>query len=378
MNNSGHNDIAEVKNAIIDTIKLLIYKENPALLEKVDFNDDNVFTEPLLYAYFNGKRDFLFSQSLLVEILQGYFKDLKNPEFNYSYNRKGVAYLPKLGYYEDGEKKGDILKVQEFEILKEIHPVLERYFFQFYKGHIVNREPVHNPAWETSYNQLEMALIILKHHTPDFYEELVFANKKIYLHDNTKILNFTSIETLGMLFLYITGSHNLVYFIEELVHQGSHNYFYYQIYRKDEIFKISSATPMRELGGSEWDYRDLYGAFHGLYTVCRRVECFDILISQNAFKGAEKHELLARMADQFTRFRTGLEKLDHNSVFTREGSALYTSLDQRCASTLEKYRNLQNLFNLKNRDLDLRYDEFLKDNTIHDFYLLEAKGAFNY
>ena len=58
---------------MIDTIKLLIYKENTSLLEKVDFEDDNIFLEPLLFAYFNKKKENKFSSELLSEIMQGYF-----------------------------------------------------------------------------------------------------------------------------------------------------------------------------------------------------------------------------------------------------------------------------------------------------------------
>ena len=61
------------KTKLIETIKLLLYKENPTLLEKIDFEDDNIFLDPLLFAYFNSKKDNLFSKDLLTEIMQGYF-----------------------------------------------------------------------------------------------------------------------------------------------------------------------------------------------------------------------------------------------------------------------------------------------------------------
>ena len=58
---------------MINTIQLLLYKENPSLLEKVNFEDDNVFLEPILFSYFNSKKDNLFSKDMLTEIIQGYF-----------------------------------------------------------------------------------------------------------------------------------------------------------------------------------------------------------------------------------------------------------------------------------------------------------------
>ena len=82
---------------IINTIKLLIYKENPSLLEKIDFEDDAVFLEPLLFAYFNSKKDNLFSSNVLVEILQGYFMEKQKFVCDFSYNKNEIAYLPNIG-----------------------------------------------------------------------------------------------------------------------------------------------------------------------------------------------------------------------------------------------------------------------------------------
>ena len=42
---------------LLETIQLLLYKEKPTLLNKVNFDDDNIFLEPLLFAYFNSKKD---------------------------------------------------------------------------------------------------------------------------------------------------------------------------------------------------------------------------------------------------------------------------------------------------------------------------------
>jgi hypothetical protein len=65
------------KNDIINTIKLLLYKEKPTLFEYLDFENDKIYLNQLLFAYFNSKKDGLFSSNILIEILQGYFIDKK-------------------------------------------------------------------------------------------------------------------------------------------------------------------------------------------------------------------------------------------------------------------------------------------------------------
>jgi hypothetical protein len=375
------NSIYKEKNQIIEIIKLLIYKENSYLLAKINFEDDNTFLEPLLFAYFNSKKDNSFPKEMLKEILQGYFLKRETLKFIHSYNKNGVAYIPKKGYFEKGKNKlyEPILIKDNFEILKEVHPTLEKYFVEFYKGHIVNQSPEHNSVWKEHYKELFYAIDVIKESLPDYYKELSFANKKIYLHDNSKILNFTSVETLGMLYFYVIGNNNLIYFIEELIHQGSHNYLYYVVHNRKDYFKIDvDNLIMRDFTKQQWDYRSIYGAFHGLFTVSQRLDCFDKLLNQDVFSGKEKHELLARLADQFTRFRTGLELLKLNEVYTEKGIELYNQLDEKCDSILKKYAKLKDEFDLSNRDLDFRYDDFCKLNTFKDFTEKEQKNYYQF
>lgn len=365
---------------IVDSIKLLVFKQDSKVLKKIIFKEDT-FLEPLLFSYFNSKKENLFPKETLIEILQGYFIQKGKLKIKYSFNRNEVAYIPKIGYFKKGKESlyEQILKKGDFEIIKEIHPTQEKYFVEFYKGHIVNSNPEHSSVWEEHHEELFEAIDVIKKHLPEFYEQLLFANKKIYLHNNPKILNFTTVETLGMLYFYVIGKNNLIYFIEELIHQGSHNYLYYVIHNRKEYFKIDvDNLVMRDFTNQLWDYRTIYGAFHGLFTVTQRVVCFDKLLTQNIFKEREKHELLGRLTDQFTRFRTGLELLDFNKVYTKKGIEFYNELDAKCDSILNKYKRLKYEFDLSNRDLDFRYDDFCTLNSFNDFKQKEKQGKFKF
>ncbi|AUC76479.1 hypothetical protein [Olleya sp. Bg11-27] len=358
------------KIAIINTIKILLYKESELIINTINFDDDTIYLEPLLFSYFNSKADKIYPKEILSEILKGYFFKKINLEIKHSFNKNNIAYLPKVGYFkkEESEIYESILTVGDFEIIKELHPTQEKYFIETYKGHIINNNPVYHSSWKDNNLELFKAIDIIKKHLPDFYEELTFANKKIYLHDNPKILNFTSVETLGMLCFYVIGNQNLIYFIEELIHQGSHNFLYYLVHQRIDYFKIDvDNSIMRDYTKQQGDYRTIYGAFHGLFTVTQRVIYFDKLLTHKVFSGKEKHELLGRLMDQFSRFRTGLQLLNLTEVFTDKGIDLYNELDTKCASILEQYRTIYIEFDLSNRDLDFRYDNFCKLNSIEDF-----------
>ncbi len=117
------------KTKLIETIQLLLYKENPTLLEKVNFENDNIFLEPLLFAYFNSKKSNLFSDAMLTEIMRGYFIEKAPLLLDESFNNEGVAYVPNLGYFDKlGHRIDDILKIDAFEIVnaysdETVHPI---------------------------------------------------------------------------------------------------------------------------------------------------------------------------------------------------------------------------------------------------------------
>lgn len=107
-----------MKNNFIDTIKILIYKENPQILENINFDDEAVFLEPLLFAYFNQRKGDSCSGKLLNEILQGYFVKKEPLIIQNSYNQN-IEFNKEL--------RGTA------EIVTENLRLIERFFYQFRK-----------------------------------------------------------------------------------------------------------------------------------------------------------------------------------------------------------------------------------------------------
>lgn len=318
---------------------------------------------------------------MLEEIMQGYFMAREPLQIKYSYNKNNIAYIPKIGYFEENNPTSiaSILEIEGLEVVKELHPLMHRYLFESYKGEITNPNPEYNSVWSKHKNTLSQALLILKNQALDFYNDFLKANKKIFIHDNPKILNFTSKETLGMLFFYATPKATLMYFIEELIHQGAHNILYHITFNEKEYFKIDARnTLMRDLTGENWDYRDVYGAFHGIFTIYKRLEVYDVLMDKGILKGQDKHELLGRITDQFPRYHTGLEKLNLDEVYTEKGKILYQDLDKKTGEILEKYKKLKTEFDISNRDLDFRYEDFVKLNPYDEFLEKDTENYYKF
>lgn len=371
-----------INQKTLENIQILLYKENSALLEKLNFENDNTFLEPLIFAYFNSKQYNPLPKGVLEELMQGYFTKNESLKIEHSYNKNGIAYIPNIGYFKKGQPElfEPILEIEELEVVKELHPLMHRYLFESYKTVTTNANPDYETTWHDHVETLEKALKLMKEFLPAYFKEFQLVNKKIFLHSNTKVINFTSLETLGMLFFYTKPqSATLMYFIEELIHQGAHNILYHITFDKKDFFKIDAPNIiMRDLTKKEWDYRDVYGAFHGVYTVYKRLECYDILLHKNILKGKDKHELLGRMADQFPRFRSGVELLNFDEVFTEKGKAFYLELDKKGIDIMNKYSKLKNEFDLSKRDLDFRYEHFCKYNSYEAFLEKDNQGFYNF
>ena len=335
---------------------------------------------------------------ILREILLGYVKNRTEAHvIEHSFNHNNVAFLPEIGYFKRGsdpeklflvgpDNSGNtemefepVLKIDGFEIMKHIHPLLHPHFTEFYNGENHELTSPYHSTWKKHTEALEKALYIIKVHIPDFYEKLQFTNKRIYIHDNLKVINFVTLETHGMLYFNTLDSNDEIYFLEELIHQGSHNYLNVVFYNKSEFFKMDVEREiMKDNGGAKVDTRTIYSAFHGLYTVTKRLEYFDLLLSKGIFSGRKKHELLGRLTDQFSRFRTGLGSLDLDRVYTEKGKEFYFHLEELGDSILSKYHLLPQLFDLSNRDVDFRYEEFCLLNPIEKFNEFEAKGQLSF
>ncbi len=330
------------KADLVDTLKLIMFKKYPYIFDSIDFDsEDDLFFNPLLFAFLN--------QDKKSEVDQLHRIITKEKE-----------------YY--GDEK--LLLNESFYVIKDTLQILKPFFFEFYRGEITNPNPSYHSTWSTFYEHAEKGLRVLEKFVPGFYSELIFANNTLFFHDNIKIINFVTKRTQGLLYFNTLPENDEIYFIEEFIHQGSHNFLNLLLHDKETWFLDIAALekPMSELTGKKGDYRSFFSMFHGLYTVTKRIDCFHVLLKANYFKGKQKHELLGRMTDQYQRFYKGgyNTKIDLKKICTPKGLELYNFLFETGKNILEDYHHLPKKFDLSNRDVDFRYKDFCKLNPIED------------
>ena len=85
-----------------DRNKALLFKNGFSnIFELLDFDNDAVFLEPLLFTYLNRNIDPNNTSITLDQIIYGYIDKKKRPKKIKAYTDKnGILYLPKIGYFK--------------------------------------------------------------------------------------------------------------------------------------------------------------------------------------------------------------------------------------------------------------------------------------
>jgi hypothetical protein len=242
------------------------------------------------------------------------------------------------------------------------------------KGDFIN-----NPVIETTQtahlhsHSIESAFQIIKTHSPNLYQEIVLTNHSLSVFYNPSVNCFANIGATGCTFLSAITTNETIFFLEEIIHQCAHNTFNTMLFNRADYFKIDvENTQLGDLILIEGEERSIYSAIHGLYTVAKRFEAFYELYKINIFSGIQKHEFMGRLADLKKRFRTGLELLNLDEVYTAKGKQVYEVLDDKCASIITELKHLETLFDLSNQPAEFSYAYFLERNPFENFM---AKNA---
>ena len=123
MNNSIYNTtklFLEIGSSkLIENIKILLYKKNAIIFDFLDFEKEKPYTEPLLFAYFNGKDN---EKKGVENIIYG-FSD-KEITFQLFSDESGKIYLPNVGWFLTNYKN-DIFNFDKlnFKLFKGNEPI---------------------------------------------------------------------------------------------------------------------------------------------------------------------------------------------------------------------------------------------------------------
>ncbi|CAH0335335.1 hypothetical protein FVB9288_00971 [Flavobacterium sp. CECT 9288] len=377
--NSSMQDLLKAQQfEIVNTIKLLIYKEKPTLLEKVDYNDDSVFMEPLLFAYFNSKRENISSLEILEELMQGFFIKTVPTFFNPLHYKNTVVYLPRIGYFRSSEselfEEIAFIKNTNIEILK--YPInLLKSSFRNINNEIVYEEAIiiDEDLYIKNINFLTNAFLIIKSNSQEHYELIeLYCKKCMMFKCNLKDINsFAAISAHGIAFFNVNqDDYDEVFFIDDIAHQTGHIILTTLFYDKKLIFKINNKQIIGELLQIN-DYRDFYTLLHALYTYYTTLLCLDDCLKINSFNESQKKEVIGRIGFYQIKCEHDLAKLQEiiiyyggiENVLTQDGIDVCLLIKNKYSEITNKWNSITSKFNYKNQTYNFSYSIFTQDNN---------------
>lgn len=367
-----------MKDKIAETIRLLIYKQSPKLIEKLDLEDEDTFLEPLIFSYFNEP---IREVEQLEEILQGYYVNIPDDiKRDYSYNDEGVAYIPKLGYFKKDKKKSfkNIRYIPKTNI--EIIPYKLNSFRNIFKNLKNNLIPyseiiIKKELYNFYKKPLSSALSILKETIPDHYSLIENHCKKIVLFKTSprNTNSFATMSVHGIAFLNVyQEDYDEVFFIDDIAHQTGHIIIYTLTFNKKDFFVIDETIQINKFTKKTKEYRTFYILFHALYTYYTTLICLDASYSSSRLSKKQRLEILARIGFYLIKYEVDLKNFKKivsdvgsiDKILTKKAQTMFEPVLGSFQKFYQKYFYKIEHFLYRNQPYNFTFKDFAQENSI--------------
>lgn len=371
----------EGKLQLINGIRMLLFKENEQIFNLLDFDNNEIFMEPLLYSYFNST----IKEMSLMQILYGYIQeDMRPLKINVQSDHTGCIYLPKIGYFLTTEPNS-LLEIswdaakQKYLILKSkklVNFLFERICYVEHSsieicvhGNQLLDQYFDDPTelnieetLELHFNNLNPAIAMLKNFSNEFYELFEDAVKKILIYNSKNQRSFATIRANGTAFLRIKKGDSLVYIIEDLLHQCAHVIFYAISWDKHMLFNYPIDTPLKVITGDGMENRELLGAFYSFYTYCWIGLFLDLMFDSPLALTFDRQEMFGRFTYCMDKFKRDLINFSYPGIFKEVGQEYFEVFKVVYNSLYLKHDKLIESVNLTNQDYEFNMEKFKQLN----------------
>ncbi len=320
-------EILDVKQQeMADLIRILTYKENSEILSKLkDLGNNDIFLNPILFAYHNRKQIETFSEKegFLEEFLKVYCNDFNKENSFLNTEKETVKYLPEIGYQKQGQNIEPfyLIKDTKIQILKYDMPLLRNVI------HIVSqRTPVkdeqielNEPFFDEYKEVIEKAFFLIKDNFESYFSILNQVVKKCAFYkvknkENGK--SFASINAQGLVFLRIHDKQlTEVYFVNELGYYSGKMIFTTMFHGAKDSFKIDHRTKLKDLVETELN-TNVYTLLSDLFASTTVFLCLENILpklEEELYKEAK-----LRMDFYHQKIKTGLTLFSQIPNFNEE------------------------------------------------------------
>ncbi|AZA47101.1 hypothetical protein EG346_02320 [Chryseobacterium carnipullorum] len=365
---------------VIDSLKMLLYQRHENIFERIDFEDDRIYLEPLLFAYVMQENN-----SYLDSIIFGYEKNPKSKIQVFS-NHTGTIYIPQIGYLHTQEANKELFLEgknnmffiidhegkevshsfepihfldENIEIVKCQHPLLKKIFFDA-QDEIVDVEI--EKTYTKHIDHANKAIQLIKEYFPTYFDLIKKTIKKIMIFDGEPN-SFANILAHNMIFLNAHNENDEVFFLDHILHESAHVVFNTLTYNsKFNLFNYPFDTKFSEITGDVNEHGDLYSRFHGLFTFIIINACLEIVINEKALQGKQNEEVIGRFSLNMKRFETGINMFTIPNLFTEEGQDWYELFVNTFNQIYERKNSLINSIDVSNQPYVFTFESFKEVN----------------
>lgn len=379
---------------LIKSIKILLYKENPNIFELINFEDDTIYCEPFLFAYFvkNTKLEMSLQNIILT------YTDVIISNTEMTSDEYGRLYIPNFGWFIT-ESANEILNLnlEKVELKKDNIPIRFIHQKPFYientKIELLRYSiPILKPFYKNADNQLinveietitnvhlkhiTKAYNLIKTHIPTQFKLIErYAPKCVIFNTDTSQRNsFANFGIHGISFYNAyQKEYDEVFFVDDIAHQTGHVILNNLTIDIDSILNKNADTILEIVKlpcGKAVENRSLFVIFHALYTYYTTLTCLDTCLTNKAFFGKQKHEAIGRIAFYIDKFYNDLLLIDSPidssegalKYFTNNGLLLYTEIKMKWFYIYDKWHHVIKDFDMSNQPYNFTYSNFVELN----------------
>lgn len=367
-----------------DMARLLLYERYPQWFEFLDYDDDTIFLNPALIYLFSEQAS---SQIPIEQLLFGYIPDSQKPTvFQVLSDPFGEIYLPNVGYLKTAIKSAlvalnysdNVFNIQQHtygheaifcqEKSRENLPILCSCLpFNLYLS-IGKPGDVLRPVANTLsiyYRPLNRAFDLLKKHVPAFWDLLVLTTREVCVFESHTLRSMAAVSYQGTAFINTESqAHDEVFFIEDLAHQCGHIMFYLLTWNAGDFLAIPKNTPLKDIVSNKNETRNVYGAFHGLFTYTTILHCLHECLLVNAFTESQALEVHARIGFFMWKFSIDIDYFNRIELFTKKGWEFYKAF-RACFETMHrKYKPVYRDFQYQTQPYIFSFTHFCSENQL--------------
>jgi len=363
---------------LVGALRRELAAQSPAWAEALD---EPALLDPLLVACLRQRRPAI----ALAQCVWGLLPSrLRAPELPVRAFEDGRVLLPGLGVLEgaapDGHATLHVVEGQprlrehpqarlrplpEVEGLP-IHPHRHPFLRPFLQG--VGRPGEHyeqvRVSEPTRHNAGALAegLRLLEDTSPHQHAELLRDVRLAIVLEHPALASSAPLLFHGAVLLVVRGHESPLFFVEELVGQGSRVTFDDIIADWLSFLAIPFSTPMVALGGELGDSRSFGNVVQGNFARVRTLLAFEPLLDHAPLRGHMRHELLGRIALALRQLGEGLLQVDHPGLYTEQGLLLHRALKRAHARLHGRLGGLLRALDVSDQPRRFEYERFLARN----------------